>query len=330
MSSFSKKIFKGIFVILNLGFASAYGAEAKPASSSMGELSVAIHHPSDVSIDALYRQHGNPCMLYIPQEELSALGNDIHKLKALFENYRIKTGSDSSFFEKNTLWNEKDWQETFDTLTGYARSHKKPFMFHPSELSQLLEDAKSILRSFVSPDTIDPTKMKKDFIEKIGINRLFTYTKLQKVIHDKNLSHIHLPKKILVIKDNETGTYLTGEAASKLLDHMMLTIINNYEAQIKIHYLLFDQARYDFRIFAEKYPLSRTPFSRETLHELVQLVKEAPFDVGYDNIFSDANGDAVIIDTEDKGERAKSSLPKLIMRYAPSHLKDELIAKAGL
>ncbi len=45
--------------------------------------------------------------------------------------------------------------------------------------------------------------------------------------------------------------------------------------------------------------------------ELVELCKDAPFDVGYDNIFSNLNGDAIIIDTEDKGEDSTNCIQKL-------------------
>jgi hypothetical protein len=41
------------------------------------------------------------------------------------------------------------------------------------------------------------------------------------------------------------------------------------------------------------------------------LVENAPFDIGFDNIFTNINGDAVIIDTEFKGEPTERCLQKL-------------------
>jgi hypothetical protein len=65
------------------------------------------------------------------------------------------------------------------------------------------------------------------------------------------------------------------------------------------------------RVLAEEKINEKVPFNVAAQNELKQLINEVPFDVGYDNIFSDKNGDAIIVDTEFKGEGSDRSIKKL-------------------
>lgn len=115
-----------------------------------------------------------------------------------------------------------------------------------------------------------------------------------------------------------------GSDAARLIDELLNVYVQYPEApQANVTY---DDVRrrYDFVIFAERQPWG-IGFSRQAMDELAELIKDAPFDIGYDNIFSDHNGDAVIIDTEFKGEQ--DCLGKLIGRYTRYAFKNELIEK---
>jgi hypothetical protein len=64
---------------------------------------------------------------------------------------------------------------------------------------------------------------------------------------------------------------------------------------------------YDLLVFAER-KVNYKKFNASAAQELQLLVKKAPFDISCPenrggNIFADANGDAVIVDTEFKGDQ---------------------------
>ncbi len=163
------------------------------------------------------------------------------------------------------------------------------------ELSRLLKDAKSVLKSFVPLKNWNPD----NFIQKSSrLNRLFTYAKFQRIIKEKNLTHIRLPIKFLCIKNVQSGEYVTRENAMAIIDDA-LKICLHQDSSFSI---LFVSEKYRIEIFATKEKSEGEGLSKATMAELFILCNQAPFDIGDDNIFWDAKGDAIIIDTEYKGE----------------------------
>jgi len=179
------------------------------------------------------------------------------------------------------------------------------------DLPRLVEDARSILKSFLLTEVKELPLIEERSVRKSGFNRLFTYAKLQQVIIKKKLTHVRLPKKVLVVYDRSTHEYLSYESALNIIDKVIKA--QAFATTAMVHIVNISK-NYDFIIFAQK-EKNAGCFSQETMQELEELCEEAPFDVGYDNIFGDQCGDAVIIDTEFKGEPASSCIPKL-KRYA--------------
>lgn len=269
---------------------------------------------ADDVLKLMYRSASVPLRLEIDKSALANIA-DGSKLEELFKKYNLGT-TDVLGHKKN--WTARDW----DRLLTKLRSKSSPKEeeeeeteeelyqnIYPEELPVLLKKVKSTLISFLPSHQIN----EKDFVVKVNnpLGRLFTYAKLDQVIKEKKLSHIHLPRKFLMIKDKNTNTYITDiHKASSIIEETM----HPYGDSLLRLKLEFDSDRYELHIFAEKKVNAAAPLNDNAYRELEELVKEAPFDVGYDNIFTDALGDAVIIDTEYKGESAESALPK-ISRY---------------
>ncbi len=175
-------------------------------------------------------------------------------------------------------------------------------------LPQLLHNAKSILKAFLPSEEFIFDKQK--FIQKGGaIDRLFTYAKLQRTIQEKQLSNVSLPRKLLIIQDKESGKYIDSQSAQNILDDA-LKIAVLYSSAVEIKMNCYSH-KYALLIFAERKINHNTPLNQAAFEDLKTLTAEAPFDVGYDNIFSDENGNAIVIDSEFKGEPAETSILKL-------------------
>jgi hypothetical protein len=252
-------------------------------------------------------------LLSIPKEELIDSSGELVNLKELFEKHQIV--DEANVFmqhDEPKPWDDKDWLKAGSVVMKRAQGNEGiPCSFlkkvHLTELPELLRDAKTVLKSFLPVSELP--HFDRQFIKKGGqLGRLFTYAKLQRVIEEKKLSHIHLPLKILVIEDKKTGQCVESQKASQLLDDMIKIFVLPSKIETRMHCYSSD---YKVHIYAVRQVRHKVPLSQEAQDELKELVAEAPFDVGYDNIFSDANGDAVIIDTEFKGEPADSSVAKL-------------------
>ncbi len=118
----------------------------------------------------------------------------------------------------------------------------------------------------------------------------------------KNLNHIRLPLKFLVLKDKTTNEYITDPNKIKPI---LRKRIKTFVSDPTMLDLSFSRARqaddnYSFHVFAEKIT-NHENFGPHVHGELRELVKDTPFDVGVGNIFADERGNAVIIDTEYKG-----------------------------
>lgn len=203
---------------------------------------------------------------------------------------------------------ERIWAKLTNELQARAQERTPPGNREivPDELPALLAIAKFTAKSFLLTEMEQLPLIKEQSIEKKGLNRLFTYAHMQKVINDKNLSHIRLPCKVLVIRNNYTREYVPSEYAPGIIDDMLKLYmdISNGVVGVRVDY---DSLVYELIIFSCKEPVCRPTrdkkLSEEAHNELVELFASTLFDIGYDNIFTDPdNGDAVIIDTEYKGE----------------------------
>jgi len=267
---------------------------------------------SDDSITSLYRWTGAPWLLVIPKDQLEE-GN----LKELFEASSLVP---SGLFWSPKSWNNEDWQDASQCLikreekqeNNIYLEQKEKLYFDKSQT--LLHDAKSILKSFLPVHTID-SSLEQNFIIKGGAcSRLFVYARLQQVIEQKKLSHVRLPIKLLAVKNERTDKYIFDSSMiESILDEGMKVRVR-LPSQLEAH-LDFYSDDYRLVVFAHRQEKNKIGLSPAALTDLNELVKEVPFDVGYDNIFSDSNGDAVIIDTEYKGEDGELSLAKLNSRY---------------
>lgn len=273
-----------------------------------------LQNIADDSITTAYKMQflRGSCNIYIPQHQLKSPA----ELQELLKKYAAQ----GHIVLKNShKWNDDDWLNIFKTFTWIEEQYRPPSrlprtihrVISLDHVNKLLADATSILKSFLpeNQDTITFIE-KQGWIVKQGLNRLFAYRELQRIINKKGFSHIHLPIKVLMLKNRKTGRYITDEeSASKELDNIAVAIFGHFgDGCIDIHPPIDND--YSISIFAQKMH-TRGHLSQEALKELKELIKEVPFDLGFDNIFSDAHGDAIIIDTEFKGEPADHCLPKL-------------------
>lgn len=300
-------------------------------SSSERSLSV-----SD-SIDILYRQYYLSPMLYLSPAEIKFCKDT--SIRELFGVPHVTIFKKDIIGYKNEALNTEDWnilseqlldQKLQEEVRDLCKNVEFKILFSFKEGQQLLKDAKSILKAFLPGEEFDPENQKGNYIKKHGdvLGRLYTYTKLQFIMQNQNLYHIHLPKKFLFIKNKKTRRLLTNEEASAVLDRLVqLTITtNNPRSPLpRLQITCLEDDDYDFYVYAERQTNSHLPLTLIAINELTELVKKAPFDVGFDNIFTDENGDAIIIDTEFKNDRMGETLLKLVGRYAPKESKAELL-----
>lgn len=255
-------------------------------------------------ITLLYRASDNGLILLLNESDL----HGIEDLKSFLAKDRIVAPKED----------DSQYQFAFNmikrTLDAYAKLGDVESAIATKDLPQLLSEAKIIAKSFLLADDAERPKILSSFIKKEKPNRIFTYEKLKQVIKDKNLDHIKLPRKVLLIKEKRTGEYVSHQLASDIIEReLKITARNLFPLKVDIN--LNDLDKYEVDIFAERINSSGGKFDAITCNQLKQLVISAPFDVGYTNIFKGANGDAIIIDTEYRGEPASSSEEKLKERY---------------
>lgn len=267
---------------------------------------------SDDLITALYRNGANGHIaLKITPEDLHAHKN---KLVTFLSKYNIRIDD----------WLEKKLEPLLEKIPLQSLPSETCYTSISLEsVPQLIHDTKTIFKTFLPNQHIPLSDKDKYFLIKKSApeRRLITYTKLKQIIEEKKLSHVKLPAKFLVIKDYATFDYITDkQAISLLLDkHMTVQLdLHGKDAltlALRGPYFIDPEDRYAIVLFAEKITPSGKPLNNKALDELKQLIEAAPFDVGYGNIFTDENGDAIIIDTEFKGEPAETSIAKLMRRY---------------
>lgn len=295
---------------------------------------------SEKTLKRLIRLGNKALEIGIPKKELvGKLGNRV-PVKKVLNKYSISTID--PFSEeiinpwKDQRFSEKIWQKMYQRadIKGPQDFYKK---LEIGEIPGLLQDVKYILKSFLSGNEelfageeiqsemwIKRYCVTPHFIVKpVSLLRLFTYANLERAIREKKLSHVHLPTKILRIYDWETETYLSQKEALRLLDD---SIAVAFKATIEasdqgddswgdfgLSIGVLGGRRYEMKIWAHK-QRDGVALNKLAREELQVLVQKAPFDIGYHNIFTDKQGDAVIIDTEDKGEPAEHCLEKIKSR----------------
>jgi len=258
----------------------------------------------------LYRWECSPLSLSLNKEIQDNL-ETTNQLQELFQKHNIQTNR-INVWGIIEPWETNEWNQALLQLKNQEISlERAEFFIGLENLAILYKEAMSKLKSFLAKS--DFSFDEKYYIKKRGeiISRLFTYVKLRQAIKNEKLSHVYLPAKFLGIRKKD-GTFATGEEAEKILEEIIkLEIGKPPFIKARLNY----SGDYTLFVFAERKQNHRRSFNQEARKELKKLVKKVPFDVGYGNIFVDENGDAVIIDTEFKGESKKSSLNKLKDRY---------------
>lgn len=271
------------------------------------QLKTALSTVSDNSITTLYQNAGRSGALIIPQEVLKDHQND---LPEVLSQYNLTLSE----------WTKSNWNDALDELSNqHSFSGKLLCPIQLQQVPQLIDYAKTISKAFLPPHKISPIDQEQHFFTKkyCTERRIFTYIKLKQIIESKKLSHIRLPIKFLVIRNEQTNEYITDKQSIAPLIDKHMTIELDYADPVYGTLMctgplfLDPEDTYDTTILAEKITNSEKTLNDNAFDELKQLVQDAPFDIGYANIFTDENGDAIIIDTEFKGEPASTCLPKL-------------------
>jgi hypothetical protein len=257
------------------------------------------------TLTMLYRQGGyDGIQLYIPQKFL-IVDNKQVDLEKLFEQNHIYGRAYEGVWE---------WHQKFNVLLERSQQEKPPYMISLQDLPAGLKDGKALLKSFLLKDDQELPLLEKTYIKKYGINRLFTYAKLQQVIDQKKLMSVRLPRKVLVVWDRKTNRYLTSQEAQKIIDEIMTWRILDTAREVALHISDESNNRYELIIFAHEESITGKGLSDKALQELEVICQEVPFDVGFGNIFWNSQGVATIIDTEYKGSPSVVCKDKL-QRY---------------
>jgi len=253
---------------------------------------------------------GDMLALYVNKEDLP---NSYLDLKELFNKYMINT---CYFSDK---WTDDTWKDTYSRLK--EQKQKQEYIVNIRDIPVLLETAKSIVKAFLPDDNEMPTII-NTFMEKLlrdeSLNRLFTYTYLNLVILVKKLTHIKLPRKVVLIQNKKTKQYVSNQEAQRIIDDSLKVCVKKWP--ISTWYkevncqILFISDEYELKLFAHKELKNESFLSDIAITELKSLCEIAPFDIGghigQRNMFQD-DDNAIIIDTEYLGEPATDACPKL-------------------
>ena len=346
---------KKLYLSVTIAFAASLYQSANAALSTLGIISAGItsiinkktgtqYHQSREtfflgnSIHRIDAQHREQPILYLSPEEKTACPNP-NALKELFQKNKITVENKWDLDEVPEPVTNEIWETLYKQCMEERKQLKIPYLpkflvIEPylslEQAIKLPEDAQLLLESFLPVQNPNFQELETNYIEKSNLERLFTYAELEATIKKKKLSHIHLPKKILIVKNKKTEEYVDNDIVSELLKNSLkITVIsrpplNNIPSdswyrlpRIQLQLPQFPK-EYSVHIYAEKQHRTNTPLNDDAVKELVELIRETPFDVGYDNIFTDNNGDAIIIDTEFKSDPAFSSITKLLARYPMS------------
>lgn len=279
---------------------------------------------SEVSIEDLCRLWPEKFVFYVPSNVADILTRDL--LMKLFRDHNLVP---CGLFPRPREWSEQNWDQAVEILKNRAILWQKLWenprqnneaiintnIVRVKGAQRLLADAKTIAKSLVIGEEIEDLVKRGYFIKQGGLDRIFTYIKIAKAIKDMKLRHVRLPLKFLAIKQSETNSYITNkEEATVILKNIIKAFVG---PSTSLNFFISDYSenKYQLLVFAQKIQDGSTKLSKEAREDLEKLIKAAPFDIGQDNIFSDDEGNAIIIDTEYKGESAALSLEKFAERY---------------
>ncbi len=241
------------------------------------------------------------------QEKIDAFSNHLKKYEASFDMTEKTLPIFLQLSEHPEMLFDKNYLRDNDISDKEFIKNKNNLYLSLEEMPKLLQDAKIIIKSFLPESDQEQESIlsnPSEYIEKGGaLERIFTYANLQREIKQKQLTQVHLPQKFLLIKDTKTGKFLSREEASKVIDNFIVLKLGYLNFVIDTAYEGFVEefGPYNLKIFARKQPRVETGgLSPLAMDQLKILCQNVPFDIGYDNIFWDATGAAIIIDTERK------------------------------
>ncbi|MFA6066285.1 MAG: hypothetical protein WC707_03815 [Candidatus Babeliaceae bacterium] len=264
-----------------------------------------------------YRLSDIDYYLDIPLDTMTSIKN-VSGLQQLFVDNQISVSI--NFFTRNvTNFTQQQWIDALAVLRVRSRGEEKESYKYANKINfsrvpRLLTDAKSILTDFLSTDKdID---LKNDFAQlPSDLNLLFTHALLRYVIAEKNLQHISLTEKLLLIKNKKARTYLRPPK-SALDEHVKLFVYNTDPVLVAVN-LCFSSPDYVCEIYEKKSSCDKDKkISAAARFELGTLIEAAPFTLGTlgGNIMADDQGDALI-----KGAKMEvtpsSSLKKTLFSY---------------
>ncbi len=168
-------------------------------------------------------------------------------VKKMFEKYHVSLASYQEIIEQKIT--EKKWLvepiffiEKMDQIESLGESEVAIY-----DIPELLTYAKSLIKSFLLGDeeltTIDKNSLCKydignnsfyeeeqveRYIKKEGLNRLFTYANIKNVLQKKSLSHIHLPRKMLALKNMKTNNYISFTKAQEIIDEILVFEVRSF------------------------------------------------------------------------------------------------------
>lgn len=263
-------------------------------------------------VQKLYRR---TFALYVDEEDLP---DSYEGLKTLFTAFNLTPYN----WPDQPKWTEQKWKDAYTELSSFSGRSGNP-VIALNEVPAVLEVARTLVKSFLPTDDREISSITSNFIQKslnphliqnvfiYSFNRLFTYSYLNLIIQLEKLNHVKLPRKVLLIQNKETKEYLSTEEAKKIIDDTLkFSVLFIYRDEVNGQ-IFFDSDKYELKFFAHREATEGEGLSILAKKELEILCNRAPFDIGYDNIFWDTKGNAIIIDTEYKGEYASSTCFKL-------------------
>lgn len=242
----------------------------------------------------------------------------INALKQYFQEYNLCSIKDSDIV--NTELQDTEIIELYDQFSTDAKEgiEVPPRTYwrinNFDEVLAVLNASKILFKSLLFSQDIASyleqslKEGKNTFIQKNAhFNRLCTYAQLDRTIKHLALKHVQLPLKGIILKNIQTNEFIfDAQKSAEILDTTLKIGITK-ESAINV---VFASDTYSYKIFAQKVS-KYDQFHQSTYQELKKLVTEIPFDIGFNNIFPNDTGGAVIIDTENKYEHSQSCIGKL-------------------
>lgn len=256
----------------------------------------------------------------IIEEDINKFPGDIRDVFRAYKwdwsNY-IRTKENDNEFFREPDWSKISLQATRDQFVLLR------------DLSRAKTQAKNILFNYTPSDAMykDLSDKNKYIIKTSNpINRLVTRNAIEKTIVNNNFSRTSVPKKYLMIK-NQSGRLSRADILSLVNDHLTFHVLGLEPLTIGLEMILPEE--YTVFVYSQYIKPLRKKFEKDTCLELIELAFKAPFDAANDNIFSDVDGKAIIIDTEYKGESSIQSAQKIYERYCKpdAEVKEYLLKK---